>query len=105
MLRDVVVDRGERHELLAITHSAAIVGEELSLDLMGGGHSIAIKVRVVESRPVIVDGMVRHRVRLALPESVLVEPESPAAEAGSSEVQGSAADVLGMMTLRGVEAG
>jgi hypothetical protein len=104
-LRDVVVDRGERHELLAITHSAAVVGEELSLDLMGGGYSVAIKVRVVESRPVIVDGMVRHRVRLALPESVLVEPERPAAAAGSSEVQGSAADVLGMMTLRGVEAG
>lgn len=105
MLRDVVVARADRHELLAITHSAAVVGEELSLDLIGGGHSVAIKVRVLESRPVVVDGTVRHRVRLALPESVLAEPEASSPAEGSPEIPGSTADVFAMMTLRAVEAG
>jgi hypothetical protein len=67
LLSDIVVNRTEQHELLAISNSAAVVGEELSLDLFGGGQNIAMKVRVLESRPVIVDGTVRHRVRLGLP--------------------------------------
>lgn len=65
-LRDVVVDRPERDELLAVSHAPAIVGEEMSLDLMGGGQNVAVKVRVIESRPVIIDGAVRHRIRLGL---------------------------------------
>jgi hypothetical protein len=72
ILRDVVIDRTERDELLAVSNAAAVVGEVLSLDLIGGGQNVAIKVRVIDSRPVIIDGTVRHRVRLALPEA---EPE------------------------------
>jgi hypothetical protein len=77
ILRDVVVDRMERDELLAVSNAAAVVGEALSLDLIGGGRNIAIKVRVIDSRPVIIDGTVRHRLRLALPEA---EPEERLAE-------------------------
>jgi hypothetical protein len=69
ILRDVVIDRTERDELLAVSNVAAVVGEMLSLDLIGGGQNVAIKVRVIDSRPVIIDGTVRHRVRLALPEA------------------------------------
>jgi hypothetical protein len=69
ILRDVVIDRTERDELLAVSNAAAVVGEVLSLDLLGGGHNLAIKVKVIDSRPVIIDGTVRHRVRLALPEA------------------------------------
>ena len=72
ILRDVVIDRTERDELLAVSNAAAVVGEVLSLDLIGGGKNVAFKVRVIDSRPVIIDGTVRHRVRLALPEA---EPE------------------------------
>lgn len=78
ILRDVVVSRTERGELLAVSNAPAIVGETLSLDLIGGGQAVAIKVQVVDSRPVIVDGAVRHRVRL-LPldlETDTVAPES-----------------------------
>lgn len=67
VLRDVIVTRNEEKELLAITHAAAVAGEELTLDFMSEGQNVAIKVRVLESRPVLVDGAVRHRVRLALP--------------------------------------
>jgi len=69
ILRDVVIDRTERDELLAVSNVAAVVGEMLSLELIGGGQNVAVKVRVIDSRPVIIDGTVRHRVRLALPEA------------------------------------
>jgi hypothetical protein len=64
VLRDVVVNRTDRNELLAVSHAPGIVGEGMSLDLMGGGLMMALRVRVIESRPVVVDGAVRHRIRL-----------------------------------------
>lgn len=66
VLRDVVVDRTEQGELLAVSQAAAIAGEEMSLDLVGAGTSLELRVRVLESRPVIIDGTVRHRIRLAV---------------------------------------
>jgi hypothetical protein len=77
ILRDVVIDRTNRDELLAISNAAAVVGEMLSLDLIGGGQTVAIKVRVIDSRPVIIEGTVRHRVRLAVSDA---EPEEPFTE-------------------------
>jgi hypothetical protein len=102
VLRDVVVDRTEPRELLAVSHTAAVVGEELSLDLIGGGQNIAIKVRVIESRPVIIDGAVRHRVRLALPEEPI---EAVATETALAEDAVAAPAALGMLTQRVAEAG
>jgi hypothetical protein len=66
VLRDVVVDRLGREELLAISQAPAITGEDMRLDLVGAGSAIALRVRVLDSRPVIVDGTVRHRIRLAI---------------------------------------
>ena len=66
-LRDVVVQRTGPYECVAITHAPGVVGETLRLDLLGGGQVLELEVRVIESRPVIVDGTVRHRVRLAVP--------------------------------------
>lgn len=64
ILRDAVVQRTEAGELLAVSHTPGVVGEVLSLDLLGGGATLEMKVLVLESRPVIVDGAVRHRLRL-----------------------------------------
>ncbi len=66
VLRDVVVHRTDTDELLAVGRSPGMIGEEMSLDLAGGGGSVAMRVRVLESRPVIVDGAVCHRMRLAM---------------------------------------
>ena len=38
----------------------------MTLDLIGSGKTLALRVHVVESRPVIIDGSVRHRIRLRL---------------------------------------
>ena len=66
VLRDVVIHRSETGELQAVSTQAAIAGEEMTLDLVGGGETIGLKVRVIDSRPVMVDGAVRHRIRLTL---------------------------------------
>lgn len=66
VLRDVIVDRSGRDELLAVSHVPAITGEDMSLDLISAGRNLALKVKVLESRPVMVEGAVRHRIRLAV---------------------------------------
>lgn len=66
VLRDVIVDRTGRDELLAVSHVPAITGEDMSLDLISAGRNLALKVKVLESRPVMVEGAVRHRIRLAV---------------------------------------
>jgi hypothetical protein len=67
LLSDVVVNRTEVHELVIISKSPGVRDEELALDVYGAGEKISLKVRVLDSRPVIIDGTVRHRVRLSLP--------------------------------------
>jgi hypothetical protein len=76
------VNRAERDELLVISNAAGIVGETLSLDLIGGGEAVAVKVRVIDSRPVIIDGTVRHRVRLS---QVQPQPEPLPTPGGVAE--------------------
>ena len=66
VLKDVVIHRTDTEELLAVSRTAGITGEEMTLDVMGAGASLGLRVRVLESRPVIVDGAVCHRMRLAL---------------------------------------
>jgi hypothetical protein len=66
VLRDVIVDRYGADELLAVSHVPGVVGERMSLDLLGAGESLRLTVQVIESRPLIVDGSVRHRIRLGV---------------------------------------
>ena len=82
VLRDVVVDRVSREELLVISQAPAIAGEDMTLDLVGAGTTMELRVKVLESRPVIIEGTVRHRIRLCvvqtsvdveLPETSIVE--------------------------------
>lgn len=86
ILRDAVINRTGDDELLAITNAAAVVGEVLSLEVMGAGQSAVVKVRVLDSRPVIIEGTVRHRVRLGLTgEPHALRPERALADAETIE--------------------
>ena len=58
VLRDVVISRTDSDELHAVSQVAGIVGEEMTLDVMGAGATMALRVRVIESRPVMVEGAV-----------------------------------------------
>ncbi len=61
VLRDVTVRRGKGAELVAIDADAALPGEIVTIHLVVDGD---IRARVVESRPVLIHGSVRHRLRL-----------------------------------------
>jgi hypothetical protein len=64
VLRDVHVQPEADGHLTALSLAPGVVGEELRLDIASGDRSAALAVRVVESRPVILSGGVRHQVRL-----------------------------------------
>jgi len=81
-LREGVVIRVNEQEVLAICHAPGVVAEEMTLDLMAEGSSLALRVRVLESHPVIVDGAVRHRIRLGLLEPLSLMAPSATAVAG-----------------------
>jgi len=62
--RDVVGHRTDAGEYLVVSDEAGFKGEHLTVYL-SNGDSEPIPVRVVESRPVICDGSLRHELRLA----------------------------------------
>ena len=69
MFRDVIVRQQGSHEWIAISREAAVTGETLLLDLPDlddgdGDPGRRFPVCVIESRPVIVDGEMLHRLRL-----------------------------------------
>lgn len=65
--RDVAVQVGEASSEIAVLSDApGIVDEELTLALVSSAGDMDLRVRVVDSRPQIVDGVLRHRVRLQL---------------------------------------
>ena len=66
VLRDVVVDRNGDNELCAVSVAPGVVGEEMSLELITGVNRRSLRVRVVDSRPVIISGNVQHRLQLAM---------------------------------------
>lgn len=66
VLRGVVIERMEHRELVAISQTPAVVGEEMLLELFSGNGSIALKVRVLDSRPLVISGSMRHRLRLLM---------------------------------------
>jgi hypothetical protein len=64
ILRDIVVQWTRDNEWTAIAREAGVVGEILVLDLGVGEVPLRYPVRVLESRPVIIEGTVRHQLRL-----------------------------------------
>ena len=66
VLRDVMVQRVGPDEFVAVTLFPGRIDEEMTLDVVGGGASVGVRVKVIDSAPVIVGGAVRHRIRLSL---------------------------------------
>jgi hypothetical protein len=64
VLRDVVVHRNEMNELVAIGSEAGLPGEFMTVHL-GSDNDVPTRVRVVESCPIVVNGQLRHRLRLS----------------------------------------
>jgi hypothetical protein len=63
-LRDVVVQHAEGGEVVAISREPGTKGEVLAIELSIGQVIERLQCRVVESAPLLVDGNLRHRLRL-----------------------------------------
>jgi hypothetical protein len=87
VLRGVVVERTEQDGLYAVSQAPGIAGEEMTLDLMGAGATLGLRVRVIDSRPVMVEGSVRHQIRLEVVSDGMATPnaEQPFREAAAAE--------------------
>lgn len=66
VLRDVLVVEDHPGILKAIGHVPAVAGEHMTLEVAGAGAVATLRVRVVESRPIVLDGAVRHELLLAV---------------------------------------
>ena len=62
-LEDVVIERVAKADIWVLSTSPASRDEGMMLELPQTG-TAGVKVRVAESRPVVVDDRVQHRVRL-----------------------------------------
>jgi hypothetical protein len=64
--REVAVETGVDGTLAVISDLPGVPEEILTLDLIGTRTSTSLTVQVLDSRPVIVEGAVRHSVRLSV---------------------------------------
>ncbi len=65
VLRDVVVRRLKNGDIVATGTDPGRLGEEVTVHLTGP-EGVDVRARIVDSRPVLVGGFVRHRIRLAV---------------------------------------
>jgi hypothetical protein len=65
VVRDVTIWRNQ-NELIATSESPAAAGELLVLERIVNGDTVAVEVCVVECRPTLVSGVMRHRLRLRI---------------------------------------
>ena len=74
--RDVVIERMDHEELVVISQGPAVIGEEMSLELFSPSGCIALKVRVLDSRPVVIAGSMQHRLRVVVMKQGAQETQS-----------------------------
>lgn len=76
VLRDAVIERVDDHELVVLSQTPALIADEMFLELLSGHGRLALQVRVLESRPVVIAGSVRHRLRVAVTSAGALETDS-----------------------------
>ena len=64
--RDVAIAADTGPELAVVSDEPGVVHEEMMLGLSGPQGRLEIRVKVLESQPQVVDGIVRHRLRLLM---------------------------------------
>lgn len=64
VMHDVIVQRASNRELIAISREPGVLGETVVIEFAAEETAAGLRLRVVESQPVVVNGTVRHRLRL-----------------------------------------
>ena len=67
---DVVIEQYGEKEVSVMSTAPAHRDEMLTLDETGSEPTVTMNVRVTSSVPVLVDGVVRHRLRLAIVDGI-----------------------------------
>jgi hypothetical protein len=78
LARDIGVHERHDGDWVAISREAGVLGEIVFVDLFDEG--VTLTARVVESKPVLTDGAVRHRLWLRE-----LDPDDPARIAAASQ--------------------
>ena len=63
-MRDVLVERVGRNEVIAVSREPGVLGETVTLEVSAQEPRAGVAARIVESQPVVENGTVRHRLRL-----------------------------------------
>lgn len=63
---DVTVERRTETEVWVVSTTPAHRGERLTLEMMSAGAPVTLQVQVTGCTPVLVDGVVRHGLRLTI---------------------------------------
>jgi hypothetical protein len=66
VVRNVTIERMDDEELVVISPTAAIEGEQMLLELFSGDRRFALTITVRNSRPVLIGGSMRHRLRVVI---------------------------------------
>jgi hypothetical protein len=84
---DVTIERRSESEVWVVSSAPARRGERLTLEVMGAGPPEILEVRVADSTPVLVDGTVRHGLRLTIVRDAQRNPDGSAGavDGGSGE--------------------
>jgi len=64
VMRDILVQRTGDGEIIAVGREPGVLGEAVSVAFPAAESGTSVRARVVESQPIVVDGSVRHRLRL-----------------------------------------
>lgn len=64
VMRDVVVQRADDQEFIAISGEPGVLGEAVTVDVLAAEAFVSVPARVVDSQPVVLNGSLRHRLRL-----------------------------------------
>ena len=62
LARDIGVSEREDGDWIATSREAGVLGETVVVDVLGEG--ITVAARIIDSKPILTDGAVRHRLRL-----------------------------------------
>lgn len=63
---DVQLEAISEDEIFVLSDAAAVIGEMVTLALVSSQGERELQVRVAESRPQVVDDVMRHRIRLEI---------------------------------------
>jgi hypothetical protein len=92
-LRDVLIERIDRDYLVVMSRHAGIAGEILMLELPQA-EGTQLEVVVADSRPIMADGAVRHRLTLNPVRPEVVPPTVPSVTSEATHGPGAALAVL-----------